>query len=105
MNFNGEQAEIYERDRNNKIVVCPEDCFKTAEAVYQAITFVSQKIFPLRFQLLVELFTDPYLINEGDMGDMSYDFLQFYCESEPHVKVAWVEIDNDGVLEIMMTTV
>lgn len=106
MKFNGEQAIVFERERNHNMVVCStDDYFKSTQAVFEAINFICQKKCPFKFELFVELFVDPYLINEGDISDLSYDFLEFYCESDPHLKVVWVETDDDRSLTIMMTTV
>lgn len=103
--FNGEEADVFEQYINNNLVVSPNDCFKSTEAVCEAISFIRCKRICSKFQICVELFHDPILVTDGDINELDHEFVKFYCETEPNVKVAWVEADNTGMLQIMMTTV
>lgn len=104
--FNGETVNIFSQSINNNLVICPtNEYFKTSEAVCQAISFLRHKKRCATFELYVELFTDPILVTDGHINELDYEFVKFYCETETHIKIVWVEADNTGVLQIMMTTV
>lgn len=106
MKFNNEPAIVYEDDsqyNNRHIEICSPSTFHTAEAVIQAVIFMEKKIFPWRFQLIVELFWENHVINEGYIGDVDSDFLKFYCESDKNLQVSSIEIDGDMLTIIMIT--